>query len=139
MSEAPIIPNRGRAESARLTKALVDLAARGLRTHCSDAGTGGLWLSDHPGERREAAKLCRHCPVIVECNSSRRPRRTLARLGRPRLHPPLTAKKRERKPRLLCRAFSGPAGAAPELEHARDFAGPDAVRGACSVVPRHAR
>jgi hypothetical protein len=41
-----------------------------LRTHCSDAGTGGLWLSDHPSERREAVKLCQHCPVIIECRTA---------------------------------------------------------------------
>jgi Transcription factor WhiB len=53
-----------------LTRAVVDLAARGLRTHCSDPGTSDLWLSDHPGERHEAAKLCRHCPVIIECRQA---------------------------------------------------------------------
>jgi len=50
-----------------LTRALLDIAARGLRTHCSDAGTGGLWLSEHPSERAEAARLCRGRPVIQPC------------------------------------------------------------------------
>jgi hypothetical protein len=36
-----VISNRGRAETDALTRALVNLAARGLRTHCSDPGTSG--------------------------------------------------------------------------------------------------
>jgi hypothetical protein len=56
--------------TADLTRALINTAAAGLRPHCSDPGTSDLWLSDHPGERREAAKLCRHCPVIVECRQA---------------------------------------------------------------------
>jgi Transcription factor WhiB len=51
----------------QLTRALVNLAAQGLRTHCSDAGTGGLWLSEQESERREAARLCRGCPVLRPC------------------------------------------------------------------------
>jgi hypothetical protein len=62
-----VISNRGRAESEALTRALINLAAAGLRTHCSDPG---LWVSDHPGDRREAVKLCDHCPVIVECRTA---------------------------------------------------------------------
>lgn len=59
MSVAPTIPNHGRHESDQLTQALISIAARGLRSHCSDAGTGGLWLSEHQAERAEAIKLCR--------------------------------------------------------------------------------
>jgi hypothetical protein len=64
------LATRGRAESDALTHALINLAARGLRTHCSDPGTSDLWLSDHPGERREAVKLCRGCPVLLECRTA---------------------------------------------------------------------
>jgi hypothetical protein len=48
----------------RLTQALITIASKGLRPHCSDAGTSELWLSDHPGERAEAVKLRRGCPVL---------------------------------------------------------------------------
>ena len=47
--------------SARFDNALLDLAAAELRTHCSDAGSHGLWLSDHAGERGEAVRLCNGC------------------------------------------------------------------------------
>jgi hypothetical protein len=58
---------RGAAASRRFTKALVDLAAQGLRTHCSDPGLGDLWISESEPERAEAARLCAGCPVIIEC------------------------------------------------------------------------
>jgi transcription factor WhiB len=58
------------AASARLVKALVDLAAAGLRTHCSDVGTGGLWLSESEDDRREAIKLCRGCPAFDPCGEA---------------------------------------------------------------------
>ena len=53
-----------------LNRALLNIAAAGLRTHCSDPTLSQLWLLDHPGERREAVKLCRHCPVIGECRQA---------------------------------------------------------------------
>ena len=53
--------------SDRLAKALLDLAAQGLRTHCSDPETAHLWLSDHEAERRLAVRLCSNCPVFMEC------------------------------------------------------------------------
>jgi Transcription factor WhiB len=53
-----------------LTRALIDLAAAGLRTHCSDATLSELWVSDNPSERREATRLCQHCPVIIECRTA---------------------------------------------------------------------
>jgi Transcription factor WhiB len=62
-----VIANRGRAKTEALTRALVNLAAAGLRTHCSDPGSSEMWVSDHPGERREAARLCAGCPVTGEC------------------------------------------------------------------------
>ena len=45
------ISNRGRAESDQLTRALLNIAARGLRTHCSDPSLSELWLSEHKPER----------------------------------------------------------------------------------------
>jgi hypothetical protein len=70
MTTAPTIPNRGRHETDALTRALISTAAAGLRPHCSDPSLSELWVSDHPGERQEAAKLCRHCPVEVECRTA---------------------------------------------------------------------
>jgi hypothetical protein len=54
----------------RLTRALLDMAAAGLRTPCSDVSSHHFWLSEHEGERRVAARLCRHCPVELECRES---------------------------------------------------------------------
>jgi hypothetical protein len=56
--------------SQAFNHAILDAAQSGLRPHCSDAGTGGLWLSDHEADRAEACKLCAGCPVLVECRSS---------------------------------------------------------------------
>jgi hypothetical protein len=70
MSVTPTIPNRCRAESLALLRALLNLTSRDLRPHCSDAGTGGLWLSDLEAERAEAVKLCVGCPVILECGAA---------------------------------------------------------------------
>jgi hypothetical protein len=70
MTTTVVISNRGRAETEALTRALINLAAAGLRTHCSDPGTSELWVSDHPGERGQAVKLCQGCPVIVECRQA---------------------------------------------------------------------
>jgi Transcription factor WhiB len=58
---------RGAIASARFTKALIDLATRGLRTHCSDPETHHLWLSEDRHERAQAARLCVGCPVQPEC------------------------------------------------------------------------
>jgi hypothetical protein len=53
-----------------LTQALINLAAAGLRVHCSDATLSELWTSDHEGERAEAARLCIGCPVLRECRQA---------------------------------------------------------------------
>ena len=65
----------GARASDRLSKGLIDNAARGLRTHCSDPELGHLWLSDHEDERAVAAILCGGCPVQMECWSVARARR----------------------------------------------------------------
>ena len=59
-----------REASERLVRALINLAAQGLRTHCSDAGASELWLSEHEGERAQAARLCIGCPVIQPCGEA---------------------------------------------------------------------
>jgi Transcription factor WhiB len=51
----------------RLTKALIDIAAQGLRHHCADPERGHLWLSEHEPERALAVRLCAGCPVELEC------------------------------------------------------------------------
>jgi len=61
---------RGRIEGDLLTRALVDLAAVGQRPHCSDPGTRDLWLSEHDGERAQAALLCHGCPVFAPCGTA---------------------------------------------------------------------
>jgi hypothetical protein len=59
-----------RVVTDQLTRALLNIAARGQRTHCSDPTSHHLWLSEHPGERAIAAMLCRGCPVITECGEA---------------------------------------------------------------------
>ena len=61
---------RGAIASDRFTKALIDLAAAELRTHCSDPDTAHLWLSEYPEDRTQAVRLCEGCPVIMECWSA---------------------------------------------------------------------
>lgn len=50
----------------RLAAALADLEEQGVLTPCQH-GAGALWLSDDYLERREAAALCKACPVIDVC------------------------------------------------------------------------
>jgi hypothetical protein len=59
-----------REASERLLRALITTAARGQRTHCSDASLSELWLSEHEPEGAEAARLCIGCPVWVECRNA---------------------------------------------------------------------
>lgn len=61
---------RAREASNRLTRALLDLAAAGLRTHCSDPATHHLWLSERESERAAAVMLCDHCPVLQACQDT---------------------------------------------------------------------
>jgi hypothetical protein len=79
--------------TADLTSALITLAARGLRTHCSDPTLSELWVSDYETERAEAVLLCRGCLVIIECRTAADARdERLARMGRTRLHTQTTNK-----------------------------------------------
>ena len=50
-----------------LDRALLDLAERGARPPCGHRWSGDLWLSDDAGDRRQAAVLCRPCPVLEAC------------------------------------------------------------------------
>jgi hypothetical protein len=56
-----------RVATDQLTRALLNLAAQGERTHCSDPATHHLWLSEHEAERATAVMLCDHCPIIDPC------------------------------------------------------------------------
>jgi hypothetical protein len=42
-----------RVATDQLTTALLNIASKGLRPHCSDLGTSELWLSEHEPERAE--------------------------------------------------------------------------------------
>ena len=61
---------RGAIAGARVTEALIDLAAADLRTHCQDYELAHLWLSERDHEREVAARLCGGCPVEPECWSA---------------------------------------------------------------------
>jgi hypothetical protein len=65
-SQTTLTP-QAREASAALTRALLDLASRGLRTHCSDVELHQLWLSESQQERAVAARLCRGCPAFIPC------------------------------------------------------------------------
>jgi hypothetical protein len=54
----------------QLTRALLDMAARGERTHCSDPITHDLWLSESDSERATAVMLCDRCPVEAVCRET---------------------------------------------------------------------
>jgi hypothetical protein len=54
----------------QLTRALLNLAAQGLRTHCSDPSSHHMWLSELESERAVAVMLCDHCPVLNVCRST---------------------------------------------------------------------
>jgi hypothetical protein len=45
-----------RVASDTLTLALLNMAARGERTHCSDPGTSELWISDRSRDAPESAQ-----------------------------------------------------------------------------------
>jgi Transcription factor WhiB len=61
---------RGRIATDQLTRALLDLAAKGERTHCSDPTSHRLWTSEHETERAIAVMLCDHCPVLTVCRDT---------------------------------------------------------------------
>ena len=59
-----------RVASDQLTRALLDMAARGERTHCSDPATHHLWLSEDQRDRDIAVMMCTHCPVLTVCRDT---------------------------------------------------------------------
>jgi hypothetical protein len=62
--------NRAALASDALTTALLQLAARGQRTHCSDPELHNYWLSENPTHRAVAATLCTGCPVLDPCRDT---------------------------------------------------------------------
>ena len=66
---------KGALASDALTAALINIAARGERTHCSDPELHGYWLSDDESKRAIAAQLCVGCPVWHECGAAAKARR----------------------------------------------------------------
>jgi hypothetical protein len=56
--------------SNELTRAMINLAARGERTRCSDPTSHHLWLSEHEAERAIAVLQCDHCPVLAVCRDT---------------------------------------------------------------------
>ena len=61
---------KAKVATDRLTGALLAMAARGERTHCSDPAIHYLWLSEHDNERVVAVMLCDHCPVLQVCRDT---------------------------------------------------------------------
>jgi hypothetical protein len=51
-----VMSRRGRIATDTLTLALLNLAERGERTHCSDPGASELWISDRSREAPESAQ-----------------------------------------------------------------------------------
>lgn len=51
----------------RLTRALVNAAARGVRPRCGDYETSYMWLSEDPAERARAALMYSGCPILQPC------------------------------------------------------------------------
>jgi hypothetical protein len=64
-----VIYRRGKIEGDQLTRALLEVAAEGLRPHCSDAGSW-MWLSEDAAARAEAARRCVGCPVYDPCGQA---------------------------------------------------------------------
>jgi hypothetical protein len=52
-----------RDASDRLNRALVAMAAKGLRAHCSDAESHWMWLSEDPAERARPRKCAAAAPA----------------------------------------------------------------------------
>jgi hypothetical protein len=65
-----VIYRRGKHQGDKLTRALIELGARGLRTHGSDPETHHKWLSEDEAERREATRLCVGCPAYDPCGQA---------------------------------------------------------------------
>jgi hypothetical protein len=63
-----------RVPTDALTLALLGLAERGERTHCSDPTSHHLWLSDCDADRATAVMLCDHCPVLTVCRDTAKQR-----------------------------------------------------------------
>jgi hypothetical protein len=67
MTTAATYTNRGRIEGDRLTRALINAAARGVRPRCGDYETSYMWLSEDAPDRQLAALMCVGCVVLDPC------------------------------------------------------------------------
>jgi hypothetical protein len=56
--------------TAKLNRALVDLAARGERPRCADPVDHARWTSDDPHDRAIAARWCGGCAVLTLCGDA---------------------------------------------------------------------
>jgi Transcription factor WhiB len=61
---------KGERERDQLSRALLDLVERGLRTTCQGPSINHLWLSEDQDERDLASRLCEGCPVLRMCFTS---------------------------------------------------------------------
>lgn len=59
--------NTTKTAGEQLTRALLDLAARGQRPRCGDPETHHLWTSEDQADRDHAAQLCDGCPILTAC------------------------------------------------------------------------
>ena len=62
--------SRARVASDALTLALVNAATQGVKPRCADPETHTYWLSEHPGDRAQAVRWCRGCPVLEPCGEA---------------------------------------------------------------------
>lgn len=63
------LSSRARRAQRQLIDALIQAAARGKRTPCSEPGKN-LWTSDRQSERARAVKLCHNCVVTEACRAA---------------------------------------------------------------------
>jgi hypothetical protein len=63
---------KARIASDQLTTALLTIAAKGLRAHCSQPETHHYWTSELEAERALAALACAGCPVYEPCGDAAR-------------------------------------------------------------------
>ena len=61
---------KGALASNELTRALINIAARGERTHCSDPETHHYWLSEHDTGASHRHHVVRPLPVLTVCRDT---------------------------------------------------------------------
>jgi hypothetical protein len=72
MTQARVMTLRpqGREASERLTRALITLASRGQRPHCSQPEVHHYWTSEREKERELAVRWCAGCLVLEPCGEA---------------------------------------------------------------------